>query len=263
VRRREQLIVEHIEKYVCPTITSDQVLGDAPFRFAGDVRPRIVVAISEPEYKTDETLPVFAAEQLEARLGYDCAVLQGDPQKHELPSLVNALKDADLLLISMRRQALPKEDLAAIRAHLAAGKPLVGIRTASHAFDPRGNGPTGRGEWPNFDPEVLGGHYTGHFGAAALPEISAGKPSEGHPILSGLTLPFKAGGSLYKARPLASTATPLLFGKVANEEAEPVAWVNRYGKSRIFYTSLGHEEDFKNESFVRLLSNGIQWCLTN
>lgn len=30
------LIVEHIEKYVCPTATSDQVLGGKPFRFKGD-----------------------------------------------------------------------------------------------------------------------------------------------------------------------------------------------------------------------------------
>lgn len=34
--RGTELIVEHIEKYVCPTITSDQLLGGKPFRFAGD-----------------------------------------------------------------------------------------------------------------------------------------------------------------------------------------------------------------------------------
>jgi nicotinamidase-related amidase len=36
--RGTELIVEHIEKYVCPTITSDQLLGGQPFRFKGDVR---------------------------------------------------------------------------------------------------------------------------------------------------------------------------------------------------------------------------------
>jgi nicotinamidase-related amidase len=34
--RGTELIVEHIEKYVCPTITSDQLLGGKPFRFSGD-----------------------------------------------------------------------------------------------------------------------------------------------------------------------------------------------------------------------------------
>ena len=32
------LIVAHVERYVCPTITSDQFLGGAPFRFEGDKR---------------------------------------------------------------------------------------------------------------------------------------------------------------------------------------------------------------------------------
>ena len=259
--RGTQLIVEHIEKYVCSTISSDQVLGDAPFRFKQDVRPRIVIAISEPEYKTNETLPVFAAETLEAKLGYDCAILQGDPQKHKLPGLAAALKDADLLLISMRRQALRTEDLAAIRSHLAAGKPLVGIRTASHAFDPKGSGPAGRGEWPTFDPEVLGGHYTGHFGKTDAPHITTADGAGDNPILKDLSLPFAAGGSLYKTHPLAKTATPLLMGTIAGNAPEPVAWTNRYGKLRIFYTSLGHEDDFKNESFVRLLANAIEWCV--
>jgi nicotinamidase-related amidase len=36
--RGTELIVEHIEKYVCPTLTSDQILGGKPFRFAGDAK---------------------------------------------------------------------------------------------------------------------------------------------------------------------------------------------------------------------------------
>src|SRR5262249_49480228 len=53
--RGTDLIVEHIEKYVCPTITSDQILGGKPFRFRADARPLAVVAISEDEYKTEQT----------------------------------------------------------------------------------------------------------------------------------------------------------------------------------------------------------------
>ena len=101
---------------------------------------------------------MFAAEVLETKLGYDCAVLQGDPQKHQIHGVSEALNDADLLLVSVRRQALPARDLAAIRRHLAAGKPLVGIRTSSHAFDARGKGGEGTSQWPKFDPEVLGGN---------------------------------------------------------------------------------------------------------
>jgi nicotinamidase-related amidase len=38
------LMVEHVEKYVCPTITSDQVLGGVPFRFKGDDAARPATA---------------------------------------------------------------------------------------------------------------------------------------------------------------------------------------------------------------------------
>jgi type 1 glutamine amidotransferase len=51
------------------------------------------------------------------------------------------------------------------------------------------------------------------------------------------------------------------MGKIAKAEPEPVAWTNTYGKSRIFYTSLGHADDFNDPSFVRLLSNAVEWCL--
>ncbi|HWX19830.1 MAG TPA: isochorismatase family protein [Candidatus Binatia bacterium] len=33
------LVTWHIEKYWCPTITSDQVIGGQPFRFSGDIKP--------------------------------------------------------------------------------------------------------------------------------------------------------------------------------------------------------------------------------
>ena len=33
------LIIEHIEKFVCPTITSDQLIGGKPFHFKNDSRP--------------------------------------------------------------------------------------------------------------------------------------------------------------------------------------------------------------------------------
>ncbi len=244
-----------------PTITSDQVLGGVPFRFKEDVRPLVVLAITEPEYKTNETLPVFAAEQLETRLGYDCFVLQGDPQKHVLPGLAEGLKNADLLLVSIRRQALPERDVEAVRKHVEAGKPVVGIRTASHAFDARKEGSAGSAQWPQFDAEVLGGHYTGHHGRGATPNVTIADGAEGHPILKEVRTPFVSQGSLYKTSPLAHSATPLLIGSASGLPSEPVAWTNTYGKSRVFYTSLGHEDDFKDANFVRLLANAVEWGL--
>lgn len=260
--RGTDLIVEHIEKYVCPTVTSDQVLGGQTFRFKNDVRPRVVVMISEDEYRTWETLPIFARDVLQDRLGLDATVLQADPKNpHVIPGLADALGRADLVLVSLRRRALPEKDLQALRQFLAAGKPLVGIRTASHAFDAKGKGPAGHAEWATFDPDVLGGHYTGHHGAGVKTTIAVAPEADKHPILTGIKAPLTGNGSLYKASPLAATATPLLIGSIPNQPPEPVAWTNSYGKSRIFYTSLGHIDDFKDPQFNRLLGNAVLWAL--
>lgn len=260
--RGTDLIVEHIEKFVCPTVTSDQILGGKPFRFKNDVRPRIVIAISEDEYKTNQTLPAFARDVLQDRLGVETLILNGDPKNpHVIPGLAEALDRADLLLVSLRRRALPEKDLEAVRKHLASGKPLVGIRTANHAFDAKGKGPAGHAEWAKFDAEVLGGNYKGHHKDGPKTEVSVAAAAEKHPILTGVALPFPGNGSLYKVSPLASSATPLLIGAIPNQAPEPVAWVNSYGKSRIFYTSLGHSDDFKDASFVRLLANAVLWAL--
>ena len=58
------LIIHHIKAFICPTISSHQVLGDSEFRFAEDRRYRLVMLIAEDEYRTEETLPSFAAQQL-------------------------------------------------------------------------------------------------------------------------------------------------------------------------------------------------------
>ena len=72
---------------------------------------------------------------------------------------------------------------------------------------------------------------------------------------------MKGCSSLYKVRPLAKTTTALLLGSIEGKPAEPVAWVNRskFG-GRVFYTSLGHRDDFKQPAFNQLLRNGIAWA---
>jgi type 1 glutamine amidotransferase len=157
-----------------------------------------------------------------------------------------------------------------LRAHLQAGKPLVGLRTASHAFALRSGERTKTGEkgelmaWPEFDPEVLGGNYAGHHGVGPMTTVTAAPGAAAHPILKGVNLADLVGhGSLYKVNPLKASAQPLLMGSVPGQAPEPVAWTHRYGprNARIFYTSLGHPDDFKSPEFRRLLLNGIAWAV--
>lgn len=260
--RGTDLIVEHIERHVCKTAASSDVLGGEPLRFAADARPRVVIAIAEREYETRETLPAFARKVLEEVQGFSVTILHASPDdRNDIPALAEALEDADLLLVSVRRRALPRADLEAVRAHIAGGGALVGIRTASHAFDTRGKHPEGHDEWRTFDPDVLGGSYHGHYGRGIETRVSLAPGAEGHPITRSLELPTTSSSSLYRTSPLATDATPLLLGRIPDRDPEPVAWARTVGKARVFYTSLGGPDDFRNPQFVRLLRNGILWSL--
>lgn len=223
--------------------------------------PKIVILIGEDEYQTNVTLPEFAKTELEPR-GYTCQLVLADPQDpHNFAGLETALPSADALLVSVRRRAPTAGQMAAIRAHVAAGKSVIGIRTASHAFDARGKHPAGHVEWTTFDPDVLGGNYHNHHPNDKHPVITLAPSSDRHPILVGVAAGFTSSGSLYKSSPLKSTARPLLQGTIDGAPTEPVAWTNMCGESRVFYTSLGHVDDFKLPAFRRLLVNGIDWTL--
>lgn len=266
------LVVEHIERYWCPTMLSGELLaGDskeksAEFRFAADKRPTVAVLMAEDEYETERTLPEFAQERLQKDLRVSL-IYGSETERGDVPGIA-AVRDADVLLVSVRRRPLKKDQLAAIRDHVAAGKGVVGIRTASHAFSPLANAQVeaGHDAWPEFDRDVLGGNYTGHHGepqsADDRTRIAIVAAAARHPILRGVaTGEFTSSGSLYKVSPLAKTTTVLMMGTAPGDAPqEPVAWTNRAGKSRVFYTSLGHKDDFKNPAFKQLLDNAVRWA---
>lgn len=227
----------------------------------------LVFMIGEEEYFTWETLPAFAKNNIE-QLGHRVTIIQADAaDKNNFPGIVEALKDADLLLVSVRRRTPPKEQLDAVRTYLAAGKPLIGIRTASHAFALRPKDKLvddKHANWQEFDPAVLGGNYHDHHKAKDPTIVTPTRAAENHPILKDITLGELTGhGTLYKNTPLAKTATSLLTGTIPDQPAEPIAWTHRYGpkQAKIFYTSLGHPDDFKQTAFRKLLLNAIAWAL--
>lgn len=251
-----RLIHRHIEKYVCGTITSDQLLGGKPFRFKNDRPQRCLILCAESLYETEKTLKRFSENVLEQQLGFDCTLMFAGKGQNSFPKeMVNRIESTDLLVLSMRRRALPEAQLKSIRSYLSKGKPMVAIRTSSHAFDTKGNHPDGHAEWKEFDSEILGCHYNGHH-ANGL-ECTIQKAND-HILLSGVEL-TDSKGSLYRSAPLTASCTALLFGKVDGQTKEPVAWINGNGKSRVFYTSLGHPSDFEQAGFVRLLENGVRW----
>lgn len=257
------LIIDHIERHVCPTITSDQLIGGESFRFASDQRPEIAVMINESEYQTEQTLTRFVDENL--RRDHRIRFIYGsETDPNAFPS-IDSIADADLLILSVRRRTPPEEQLSAIRKFITAGKPVIGIRTSSHAFHLRNERPAdGLADWPTFDADVMGGNYTNHYGNEIVATITIEAANRGHAILKNLDpKPFLAGGSLYKVSPLDPKATVLLTGTIEGQQPEPVAWTFiRKDSGRTFYTSLGAAKDFDDPNFTKLLRNAVDWALT-
>lgn len=261
-RRGTELMIEHIERYICPSVLSADLSGDPP-------RPRVGFLIGEDEYDTRHTLPAFAAAELEPR-GIECLFVHEDEKSPGDFRGAGGLRGVDLLLVSVRRRTPPADQLAIVREHLEAGRPLVGIRTASHAFDRPP--PEGRAAWPDFDDAVLGGDYQGHYGRMPPeggPTLTwqPQRPSA-HPILAGFPRgPLKLDSHLYRSRNLAATTDVLLVGsvegRVRGESAveEPVAWTNRYRGGRVFYTSLGSPSDLADPAVRLLLVRAVFWGL--
>jgi type 1 glutamine amidotransferase len=229
---------------------------------AADPRPKLAMLIAEPEYETEKSLPPFAAEFLakDFRVAFVTGPTTADANHF---NGLNEIADADVLLISVRRRTPPKEQLDAIRRHIMAGKAVVGIRTASHAFVLRANQkvPDGMADWPNWDAQVIGGSYTNHHGKGPATTVTATEGQAAHPILRGVKLPFTSGASLYKSAPLRTSGESLLTGAIPGQSAEPVAWTfKNVGGGKTFYTSLGDPADFRSPSFQQLLRNGLLWA---
>jgi type 1 glutamine amidotransferase len=228
----------------------------------------VIMVVEDPNnYEAPRTMRDFAGKQLTPR-GHHVKIIEGDkPQPHHFDGLVEALKEADLLVLFSRRRFPPKEQMAAIRAHLEAGKPLLGMRTANHAFIPKPKESVDRGlvPWPEFTDEVLGAPNAGYETKGLPYTVTAASGVQGA-LLDGVNTANIIGHqSLYKVLPLAADVTPLLIGTAKTETSPPmpVAWTRIYGarSARIFYTSLGAPEDMESSDLQRLLVNAVNWTL--
>ena len=197
------------------------------------------------EYDSQGSLAIFA-EHLRKAGGVECSTVEFESEDDDRS--LAPIADADVLLVFTRRLNTAGPELERFRAYCAAGHPIVGVRTASHAFQ----------NWLGFDEEVLGGSYDSHYGAGPLVRVIEAPGAQGHPILEG-TAGLASHGSLYRNTPIADDATLLLTG-TTDEATEPVAWTRMNAGGRVFYTSLGHQEDFRDGRFLRLLTNGVLWA---
>ena len=250
------------------------LLAIAPFTQA---KPHVVLVSGTLHYSPELTLPAFA-EELE-RFGFDTTVVigRGDPEKQTsnvLPG-IEALDDADTAIFLMRFLKLPDAEWAPIERYLKAGKPVIGLRTATHSFKYAKNHP--RFEWNDgFGRRAMGTPYVVH--QQGTTEISVIEKRRQHPILANVSKSnWTSQGTLYLTR-LEPGCIPLVIGtgqgrmrllerdigpvQVNTSEADIVAWAweNEWG-GMVFGTSFGDPTDFGEESFTRMLLNSVFWSL--
>jgi type 1 glutamine amidotransferase len=234
--------------------------------FAGDPpkKAHIVFLITKDtnNYEAHKTIPAFA-EMLRKEHGYDVTVLLGEGEhgSYRYPS-VDALYNADLLIVFARRIALPHQQMKAIKEYIDNGKPVVGIRTANHAFKVMGKIEEGYEDWFEFVADVLGCENRGYGPQDAGADMTVVPESVDHPIVKSIQpMQWHSDGSLYLVALLDKEATVLMQGKQA-DDIQPVAWTRTAAaKNKVFYTSLGHPTDFALPQFNMLLVNGIKWAL--
>ena len=278
-----------------PTFAGEQWVtypgGDGP----GAGR-KVVLIAGDEEYRSEEAMPMLG-KVLSVRHGFECVVLFSidaatgtiDPEEQtNIPGL-EALDDADLMVIATRFRELPDEQMKHIVDHVESGRPIVGLRTATHAFSYQRNPDSRYAHWSfrsetwpgGFGQQVLGETWVNHHGRHGR-ESTRGvvaPGAAGHPILRGVTDVWGP-TDVYGVMNLGQDADVLLLGAVLagmspddppvegpkNDPMEPLAWTRSYtgsgGKaSRVFTTTMGSSTDFESEGLRRLVVNAVYWGL--
>lgn len=263
----------------------------------------IVLLSGDEEYRSEEAMPQLA-KILAVRHGFKCTVLFAiNPQSGEIDPVtknnipgMEALDTADMCVMFLRFRELPDEQMKHFVDFLNSGKPILGLRTSTHAFayGKDSKSAYAKFDWKNkdwvggFGRQVLGETWVAHHGWHAH-EATLGvvEPSaKDHPILRGVTQVFGP-TDVYTANPPAD-CTILMRGQVLtgmnptdppvvgkqkptdkyekNNPMQPLVWLRNYtgecGKtSKIVTTTMGCATDLQSEGFRRILVNACYWAL--
>jgi len=251
----------------------------------------IVFLAGDHEYRSEETLPALA-RIMARRYGFTCSVFVTtnaqtgfiEPGSSNISGL-DALKTADLMVVFLRFQDFPDAEMQHIVDYLDRGGPVVGFRTATHAFQiKRPDAKFLKFTWRGGDPQyeggfgrqILGETWVSHYGTnhKQSSRLLLQADEADHPILRGVKDVWVQSGG-YTADPIAGSHV-LALGQILNgmtpdsppapdKKTLPVAWYRTYqsasGKSgRVFTTTHGASEDLLNDGFRRMSVNGLLWA---
>lgn len=277
--------------YAQPKLWCEYAAGDGP----GHGR-HIVLISGDEEYRSEEALPMLG-KILSQRHGFKVTVLFAiDPatgeinpnEQKNIPGM-DAIDSADLVILALRYRCLPDDQMKHFADYVDAGKPLIGLRTSTHAFNYPAESQSpyrhfgGAGEKWNggFGKQVLGETWVSHHGHHKV-ESTRGVVAEklaDHSIVRGVDDVWGP-TDVYGINDLPDDAQVLLYGQVLqgmkpddppvvgekNEPMMPLAWTRAYtsesgSAARVFCTTMGSADDFLCEDLRRLIVNAAFWCL--
>lgn len=268
------------------------------------VGKHIVLISGDEEYRSEETMPELG-QILAKHHGFKCTVLfsvnpssgeidpdygKDDRFGSNIPGL-EALDTADLVILCLRFRDLPDSQMQHFVDYVNSGKPIVGLRTATHAFNIKASDARFRRwtfnskDWDGgFGRQVLGetwiSHHGRHKSEATRGVIAPG--AEDHPIVRGIAPGSIFGPTdVYGVRlPLPGDSRPIVLGQVVqgmnpedppvagkqNDPMMPIAWTKSFtgesGRtSRVFTTTMGSSTDLESVGVRRMLVNAVYWSL--
>jgi putative membrane-bound dehydrogenase-like protein len=250
----------------------------------------IVFLAGDHEYRSEESLPALA-RLLAKHHGFKCTVLFNIDEatgeivagNSNMPG-IEVLEHADLAVFFLRFQNFPQEQMRHIDVYLNRAGPVVGLRTATHAFRSKNTDPFSKYSYDSrdasyelgFGHQVLGQTWVGHYGKnhAQSTRITVVDDGKSHPILRGVKdIWVRAGG--YVGKPtdgdILTLAQPL-DGMTPDAPADvskppmPSEWTRTYKSAsghvgRVFTSLYGTSEDILNDGYRRMLINGCFWAL--
>lgn len=257
----------------------------------------IVLLSGDEEYRTEESFPMLA-KILTEHHGFKTTVVFAihpetglvDPDYTKNLPGIDHLASADLLIIGTRFRELPDQQMKYVDDYLKAGKPIIGIRTATHAFNygkdskspyaKYGYSSKQKGWEGGFGRLVLGETWINHHGIHGKEGtrglIDGIQKENNHPILKGVK-DIWGPTDVYGITSLAPDVEVLLWGQSTHgmtaessgsweKSIMPVAWAKSYAiesgkKGKVFTTTMGSAIDFLSEDLRRLVVNACYWAL--
>lgn len=251
---------------------------------------QIVLLAGDEEYRSEEGLPMLA-KILAKRHGFKCTVLFAqdadgtiNPNNSTNVPGMQLLDTADLVIVQFRFRELPDGDMKHFADYLQAGKPVIALRTSTHAFSYSRNkqSPYARFSWDNkewpggFGQQVLGDTWINHHGSHGK-ESTRGIINGGfaaHPVLRGVKDVWGP-TDVYATAHLLPEDAVLLFGLTLkgmtagdppnyDKTIMPIVWTHEHkwegGKtSRALTSTIGAATDLQSEDLRRLLVNACYW----